>query len=468
MKTQMNTRHMLQIALFLVIGAIAPLLDTTMTNVALDTIMKSMAVSVNDVQWVTTSYVLALGIAVPIAGWATNWFDGKRIYLWALIVFLIGSLVSSFSTTLPILIIGRIIQGAGAGIIVPLITTLVVQASGGTGLGKIMAVVGLPVVLIPILGPSIGGFLIDTLSWHWIFLVNVPLVIIAWVLLSWKLPAFPAPRTGKHLDFPSLITLAGLFTSAIIGITRFSTGDHFFSAKVLTPILLAITFLIGYVVYASLRPKQALVSLKLFKSPTFDASAIILMLSGIAVNGAMFLLPLYLQNSRGLTVIWSGAYLIAQGVGLLVARGEIGKLTDAIGARWVVLVAIVIAIAGTLPFVFFTAHTSTWLVLLALFVRGIGQGGLTIPVMADSYTGVPKELVAEATTATRMLQNIGGAVGTAILATVIQHELPSTGMNAAYQTAFMWSVGFIAITAVPAWFLSHRKPVSISASEKAE
>lgn len=456
MSTQKSQQNITQIALFLVIGAIAPLLDTTMTNVALDTIMKSLHVSVNAVQWITTSYVLALGITVPVTGWATNWFDGKRLYLGALVVFLLGSLLSSWATTLPVLISGRIIQGAAAGMIVPLITTLVVQVAGSTGLGKLMAVVGMPAVLIPILGPTIGGYLIQALNWHWIFLINIPLVAISLVLLGWKMPAFPAPKRGKRLDLPSLALLASLFTFAIIGITRFSTGDHFTSQHVWLPLLVAAASLLAYVFYAYFQADKALVSLKLFKSPTFDAAVVILMLSGIAVNGAMFLLPLYLQNTRGLSVVWSGTYLIAQGVGLLLSRSQIGKLTDSIGARWVVLVAIVVAVAGTLPFVFFSASTSLWWVLLALFIRGIGQGGLTIPVMADSYTGLPKSLIAEATTATRMLQNIGGAMGTAVLATIIQHALPSVGLNAAYQTAFLWSVGFILATAIPAWFLSHR------------
>ncbi|NLR09765.1 MULTISPECIES: MDR family MFS transporter [Lactobacillaceae] len=461
MSAQKSQQNIIQIALFLVIGAIAPLLDTTMTNVALDTIMRSLNVSVNAVQWVTTSYVLALGITVPVTGWATNWFDGKHLYLGALLVFLLGSLLSGWATTLPMLIAGRIVQGAAAGMIVPLITTLVVQVTGSTGLGKLMAVVGMPAVLIPILGPTVGGYLIQVLNWHWIFFINIPLVLLALMLLGWKLPAFPAPKHGKHLDIPSLVLLADLFTFAIIGITRFSTGNQLTSLTVLTPLLVALACLIFYVLYASWQPDKALVSLTLFRSPTFDASLIILMLSGIAVNGAMFLLPLYLQNTRGLSVVWSGTYLIAQGVGLLVSRSQIGRLTDSIGARWVVLVSIGIAVAGTLPFVYFSANTSLWWVLLALFIRGIGQGGLTIPVMADSYTGLPQSRIAEATTATRMLQNIGGAMGTAVLATIIQHALPHVGMNAAYQTAFLWSIGFILLTAIPAWFLSH--PVTVKA-----
>ncbi|UIF28668.1 multidrug efflux MFS transporter [Levilactobacillus brevis] len=460
MSTQKSQQNITQIALFLVIGAIAPLLDTTMTNVALDTIMKSLHVSVNAAQWITTSYVLALGITVPVTGWATNWFDGKHLYLGALAVFLLGSLLSSWASTLPVLISGRIIQGAAAGIIVPLITTLVVQVAGSTGLGKLMAVVGMPAVLIPILGPTIGGYLIQTLNWHWIFLINIPLVVISLFLLGWKMPTFPAPKRGKRLDIPSLAFLASLFTFAIIGITHFSTGVQLSSRNVWLPLSAATASLFAYVIYAHFHADKALVSLQLFKSPTFDAATIILMLSGIAVNGAMFLLPLYLQNTRGLSVVWSGTYLIAQGVGLLVARSQIGKLTDNIGARWVVLVSIVIAVAGTLPFVYFSAHTSTWWLLLALFIRGIGQGGLTIPVMADSYTGLPQDLIAEATTATRMLQNIGGAMGTAVLATIIQHTLPHAGLNAAYQTAFLWSVGFILMTAIPACFLSHHSAKS--------
>lgn len=449
-----------KIAIILVLGAIAPMLDTTMTNVAINTIMKELHSSVNMVQWVTTSYILALGIAVPVAGWLVDHFSGKKIYLTALLVFLIGSIVSGISTDINMLIVGRIIQGAGAGVIISIITTLVVRATGPQGLGSIMAIVGLPAVLAPILGPTFGGFIIKSLNWHWIFYVNIPVVLASLGLLYFMMPEFKPLGGKKTFDWISLLLLGGMFTSLILGITKLSTTGKFTNINVFGPILLGIVLLIGYVVYAKLFPKKALVSLKLFRFPSFTASSILLLMSGLTVNGAMFILPLYLQNIRGLSVVISGVYLIAQGVGLLIARSQIGKLTDRIGARWVVLVSILIAVIGTLPFAFFNAKTATWIILLTLFVRGIAQGGMTIPIMSDAYSGVPAELVSEATTASRMLQNIGGAFGTALLATWIQTQLNGQmitpeRLNSAYQGAFGVTVIVTILAVIPAWLLSH-------------
>ena len=459
-ETSAEHSSVVKVAILLVIGAIAPMLDTTMTNVAINTIMKDLNSSVNMVQWVTTSYILALGIVVPIAGWMVDHFSGKKIYLTSLLVFLIGSIISGISTDIKMLIIGRIIQGAGAGIIISIVTTLVVRATGPEGLGSIMAIVSLPVVLAPVLGPTFGGFIIKSLNWHWIFYVNIPIALASLILLYFMMPQFKSIVTKKPFDWISLLFLGGAFTSLILGITKLSSSGKFTNTNVFIPILIGFGLLISYVIYALIFPKRALVSLKLFKFPSFTASSILLLLSGLTVNGAMFILPLYLQNIRGLSVVMSGIYLIAQGLGLLIARSQIGKLTDRIGARWVVLVAIVIAVIGTLPFAYFNAKTATWIILATLFVRGIAQGGMTIPIMSDAYSGVPSELVSEATTASRMLQNIGGAFGTALLATWIQTQLNGELMtpahlNSAYQGAFVVTVIVTVLAVIPAWFLSH-------------
>jgi len=437
------------------------MLDTTMTNVAINTIMHDLNSTVDHVQWVTTSYILALGIVVPITGWASEHFSGKALYISGLVAFVLGSIVSGLATSINLLIIGRIIQGAAAGMIVPLVTTLIVKAAGGHNLGSLMAIVSLPAVLAPILGPTIGGFIIKVLDWHWIFYINIPLGLLSLGLLIWLMPCFTPAPSKKPLDIPSVGLIGGAFTALILGITKLSTSGTLTATNVYVPLLIGVALLAGYCVYALLRPDHALVSLKLFTYQSFSASSILLVLSGLIVNGAMFLLPLFLQNIRGLSVIWSGIYLIAQGLGLLITRSQIGKLTDRIGARWVVLAAIAIALVGTLPFAYFNASTPTWLILIVLFIRGIAQGGLTIPIMSDAYTGVPANLVSEATTASRMLQNIGGAFGTALLATAIQSQLNNTTMtlthlNSAYQGAFMLTVVVTVIAAIPAWFLSHQ------------
>lgn len=451
----------ISVAIVLVLGAFAPMLDTTMTNVAINTIMNDLHSSVDMVQWVSTGYVLALGLCVLITGWAVEKISGKTLYFIGIIVFLIGSIMSGMASSIHLLIVGRLIQGAGSGVIIPLLSTLIVRLSGGKGLGRLMAIIALPAILAPILGPTIGGFIVNHLDWHWIFYINIPIAIVSFVLIWWFMPQFKALGKGKKFDLISFISLGGLFSSFIYGIVQFSSVGNLSSTRVLLPMLLGIDLLAFYIVYAENFPNRAMVSLKLFKFGNFTASGIILMMSGITVNGAMFLLPLYLQNVVGLSVINSGLYLIAQGIGLLLIQMQIGKLTDRFGARWIVIISVFLAVFSTLPFVYFDANTNIWLILTALFFRGVAQGGLTVPVMTDSYIGLPKNLISEATTATRTLQNIGGAFGTAILATIIQNQLngslPSVShLTTAYQVTFKWSIIITMFALIPAWFLSHR------------
>lgn len=449
------------VAFILVLGALAPMLDTTMTNVAINTIMNDLHSSVNMVQWVTTGYVLALGLCVLITGWAIERLSGKTLYFIGITIFLVGSIISGMANSITVLIIGRLIQGAGSGVIIPLLSTLIVRLADGKGLGSLMAIIGLPAVLAPILGPTIGGFIVKQLDWHWIFYINIPLSILSFLLIWWLMPQFEATQDGKKFDIISFLSLGGMFTALIFSIVNFSSHGNLSSMQVLLPLIIGIALLVFYVVYAQMRPARAMISLKLFSYGNFMASGIILMMSGIVVNGAMFLLPLYLQNVQGLSVIDSGLFLIAQGLGLLIVRTQIGKLTDRFGARWPVIISILLAIASTVPFIYFDAHTSYWLILIALLFRGMAQGGLTIPVMSDSYVGLPKDLISEATTATRMLQNIGGAFGTAILATIIQNQLTGslptvTHLTTAYQVTFKWSIIITTVALIPAWFLSHR------------
>ncbi len=399
---------------------------------------------------------------VPIAGWAMEWFDGKKIYIVGLLFFLIGSIVAAMSSSIYILIIGRVLQGIGSGVIIPLLSTLIVRSAGAENLGRVMSIVSIPAVLAPILGPTFGGFIVNSLDWHWIFYINIPIVIVSVLVIIFVLPSFKPNKKGKRLDIPSIIFLGGSFTNFILGISKVSELVAGTSKEAILPLLLSAILMIGYVIYASIKPNLALVSLKLFKIKNFTASTILLVMSGLTVNGVMFLLPLYLQNIRGLSVEWSGIYLISQGVGLLVSRSLVGKMTDKLGARIVVQVSAFIGLIGTVPFIVFTADTSNVLILLVLFIRGIAQGGLTIPVMTDSYINVPKDLISEATTATRMLQNIGGAIGTAILAVVIEHTMGSALPTKAllltsYHDAFIVTVISLVLVLLPAFFLTNNR-----------
>lgn len=456
-----NTGHMdMKAALIMILVMIAPMLDTTMTNIGINTILKDLNATVNTIQWVTSAYVLALGLAVPLAGWLVDQMSGKRLIVIAQIIFLIGSVMSGIANNVPTLLIGRIIQGAAAGVIIPLATTLMLRMAQGQNLGQLMAVVGLPIVFAPILGPTVGGALIKFWSWHWLFYINIPVVLVALFLVMRNLPSF-SPQEGarKPFDWIGFVLIVGLFSGLIVAVTNFSQNDIFGQLTVLGPGLLGVDCLLLYIVYAAKRPERALLPLKLFNNGHFSASTGLLFMSGLMVNGAMFALPLFLQNIRHLSVIMTGVYLIALGAGMLVTRTQVGKLTDAYGAKWVVVISLVVATATTIPFAYFSKTTPDWLILTMLFLMGLSRSGVTIPIMSDSYTGLAPALIPEATVTTRMAQNIGGSIATAILAAVIAsyegNDVATTAMmTQAYAHAFMWIAVGTAVAIVPALFLS--------------
>ncbi|OUM97304.1 MAG: hypothetical protein A9Z00_05390 [Thermobacillus sp. ZCTH02-B1] len=359
-------------------------------------------------------------------------------------------------------------QGGAAGLIIPLLTTLLVQAAGQDQMGRLMAIVGLPVILGPILGPVAGGLLVEYVSWRWIFYINVPIGIVALAFISMKLPRFPAANRRAALDWTGILLLGGLSASFIYGITRGAEGGGSGGRASIGFIALGAILTIAYIVYARVRPAAAIVPLGLFRYRSFTGSVIALFLAGFGTNGAMLLLPLYFQNVRHDSVISAALALLPQGAGMLLARPVIGTLTDRIGARRVVLAATAITVAGTVPFILFPPDVPDWLIGLALFIRGIGVGGITIPVMTDSYTGLVGPQVPQASVATRIIQNIGGAFGSAVLATVVALKLRQAVPDlpheaAAYHTGFLVATVLTAAMAVPALLLTNKAKATVRA-----
>ena len=443
-------------AMLMILGALPPILDSTIVNVALNSLKDVFKTDLSVVQWAVTGYVLAMGIAVPFSGWLIRKIDGKNIYIGAIVLFLIGSLLSGLSWNVQSLIVFRVLQGFAAGILLPLLSTLAVQLAGPDNLGKLMSMVGIPVVFAPIIGPVVGGLIIQYLPWQWMFFINLPLGIVGIICLQWKLPKFEAYDKSAKMDWPGVLLLAVTSCSLIYGLIEVTKAvDRTMGIISLAIGLLA---LLAYVFYALKRKGKAIVSLDLFRSKNFSAAFISLFLAGFATNGPMLLLPMLFQNVRHLSVIMSALWLIPQGAGMLIARPQIGKLVDRIGARFVVLPSILVTLIGTVPFIFFNASTSQWIVWAVLLLRGAGVGGITVPLMADCYVGLDKSQIPTASVATRIIQNIGGAFGSALLATVVSVVFTKhvANLTIAYHAGFITSVIFMLIGIVPALFLTNK------------
>lgn len=455
-------KSVMNIAWILVLGAIMPLLDSTMVNIAIKHLSNDFSIGLDLIQWVITGYVLSMAISVPLVGWAVQRFNGKWLMTGANIVFLAASIASGFSWNINSLIIFRIVQGFSAGFIMTLVTTLCVEIAGGDRMGRMMSTVGIPMILGPILGPVIGAVIVQFMSWRYIFFVNVPIGIIAIVLMILKLPDFTPVNMKAKFDFIGIILLGASSAALIYGITKAAKNATFNNSTTIGYVVAGAAILVIYMIYAAIRKEQAILPLHLFKMKNFSAVMAGLFLAGIATNGPMLLLPLFFQNIKGFSVLNTGLILIPQGIGMLVARPLIGRLTDKLGARNVVLVSLVLTIAGTIPFVFFGEASSLIIVSIVLFVRGMGVGGITIPMMTDAYTGMVKQEIAQASVGTRLMQNIGGAFGSAVLATVvslsIQGKAPTIPiMTNAYHDGFMLALILSLVLLIPVLFLTNKK-----------
>ncbi|MGW6534387.1 MDR family MFS transporter [Streptomyces sp. NPDC055051] len=420
----------------LAVGAFAPLLDSTIVSVAVDTLADDLGAPTTTVQWVSTAYLLAFAMVMPVSGWAGDRFGTRRVWLGALVLFLVGSLLCACAWSVGSLVVFRSVQGAGGGLMMPVLQTIVIRASGGRQVGRLVAVVSLPALLGPVLGPVFGGLLLGHLDWRWIFYVNLPVCVLA-LFLAWRgVPPDPRQRASR-LDVVGLVLVCPGLTALVYGLAQCGGQDGGGGGRVLLP-LAAGAVLVAAFVGRSLRSSAPLIDMGLFRLHSFAASAVLMFVGGSTMYGGMFLLPLYCQVVLDQGVVATGLLLAPQGVGALAARVA-GVLTDRIGPRPVVVTGLLLSAAATWPFAASVGEGSV--LAVALFLRGLGTSAVNLAVTVGAYQGLEDAQVADASTTTRILQQLGGSFGIAALAVLLQR-----GDHSA--TAFAQAFGLTAALAL--------------------
>jgi EmrB/QacA subfamily drug resistance transporter len=332
-----------------------------------------------------------------------------------------GSLLAGLSPSIGALIAFRAVQGLGGGMIMPLGQLILAEAAGPKRMGRVMSIVGVPMLLAPIFGPLIGGSLIDAASWRWIFFVNLPVGLLAVALAARLLPADGA-RAAQRLDIPGAVLLSGGLALFLYGLAE--TGQH---ARWATPAALgpmtAGAVLVALFVRHAGRVPHPLIDLRLFRYRGFAAGTAVNFVLGTALFGVALLLPLYFEILRGRDPLETGLLLAPQGLGAAVAISLAGYLTDKVGARRVVPAGVLLALAGTGWYTQIGAHTPYGALLAALFLVGAGLGATITPAMAAAYQGLPHTAMGQATSAINVVQRVAGALGSALLAVVLQQAM---------------------------------------------
>src|SRR6202045_4344153 len=438
-----------------VAGAFMTQLSTTMVNVSLSSLGAELHASLSAIQWVTSGYLLALALMLPLTGWLVERVGAKALYLWCFSAFTLSSALCGIAWSANALIAFRILQGMSGGLMAPM-TQMMIARAAGKHMTRIMGYAAVPIMLGPILGPVIAGAILQHASWRWLFLVNLPIGILAIVLAVLFLPNDREETRSRELDLPGFALLSP-------GLVLFLYGsDHLGERIGLTALLVSIVLLALFFRMAIRKGDRALIDLQLFKSRTFSASATTQFMSnGISFAGQM-LIPIYLIRACGQSPSATGWLLAPLGVGMICSYPWMGALTQRFGIRKVSAGGALLAFAGTLPLVWLASHGLVFAVLAcALFVRGIGLSAVGIPSISAAYASVTKQDLPMATTSLNIVQRLGGPTLTTLCATFLGWRLGMAQSSASLSSAF--TAAFILLCGLHAFLFAAalRLPLSL-------
>jgi EmrB/QacA subfamily drug resistance transporter len=439
-----------------VLGSFLSQLDATVVNVSLSSLAVDLHSSLTAIQWVTSGYLLALALMLPLNSWLVERIGAKSLYLWCFSTFTLASALCGVAWSANCLIAFRVLQGMSGGLMAPMAQMMMARAAGKQHMARIMGYAAVPVMLGPILGPVIAGAILQHASWRWLFLVNLPVGALAIVLAALFLPKDREEIRSRELDLTGLALLSP-------GLVPFLYGsDHLGERIGLVALLISLVLLAFFFRMAKSKEDRALIDLRLFRSKTFSASATTQFMSnGISFAGQM-LIPIYLIRACGQSPSATGWLLAPLGVGMICSYPWIGALTQHFGIRKVSAGGAFLALAATLPFIWLASHGLVLTVLAcALFARGVGLSAVGIPSLSAAYASVRKRDLPMATTSLNIVQRLGGPTFTTLCATFLGWRLELAHSLVSLSSAFAAAFFLLCVLHAFLFAASLRLPLSI-------
>jgi EmrB/QacA subfamily drug resistance transporter len=457
-------------------GMFMVILDSTVVNVAMDSLTKDMHSTITTMSWTITGYTLAVAAVIPLAGWLMDHFGAKRVFIITIVLFTLGSLLCSFATTPNQLILYRVIQGLGGGMVAPIGFAMVFRIAPPNKMGALMGMLGIPMLLGPALGPLVAGYFVEYQTWHWIFLVNVPVGIIA-VLLAFKfLPKFDTKAVPK-LDIFGMILAPIAFSMLAYGVSESSKGWD--SSSTLTGLIVGGVAMILFII-VELRHPHPIMELKVFKSKGFTLGAITIWLMMIAMFGMFLIMPLYLQTIKHYTPLETGLVIFPQAIASGIMMPISGRLYDKFGARPLGIVGLAI-VAGTLITLSnISVDSSKVFFILCQISMGIGMGTSMMGLNTHVLQSAPRELVNRVTPLTSAAQQVMVSFATAGMVSFLtsrgKHYMGAiknpadiqarlSAMVDSFGDTFLLAAGIAALGWLIAWTLKRPKVSSATDDE---
>ncbi len=409
---EFSVRKILPTVFALIFGMLVVMMDSSVMNVAIPTLESVFQSGLKIMQWSITGYTLALSAVIPLAGWFSDRFGAKRVFLISIGLFMVGSVLCSIATSPAQLITFRALQGLAGGMVAPIGIAFSFRVAPPDKRGSVMGLLGLPMLISPVLGPLLSGWLLEYASWHWIFLINVPIGIVALALGLRFLPR-SVDTKNPQLDIPGAIMAPFSFAAIVYGVH--DGGSQGWSVpSTIIPLTIGVVSL-GVFIMVELRRQMPLLELRAFQSVEFSKGVVIVFVNWTAIFGTLFLIPLYLQQVRGFSTFHSGLMVIPQAVLSFIGLQIGGKLFDKYGARPIVFAGLLILSAALYWLSQIQVNTSIASLVTNLCILGLGQGLTTMQISTHVLKSAPAQLISRVTPITTSGQQIFGSLAVAMM-----------------------------------------------------
>lgn len=405
-----------QALIVVIVGSFMTMLDQTVVNIALPKIITVFQATINTTQLVLTGYMLALAIIMPATGYLSETFGTKRLYLFSMFCFTLGSLLCGLAWNVPSLVAFRVLQGLGGGMMSPLGTTIIFKVTPPEQRGSIMGVFGLPLLLAPVLGPTVGGYIVEYIDWRVIFTINIPIGILG-LFLGYTILRETERIPNLRFDLWGFLLSGGGFALLLYGLT-YGPTDGWGSLHIVLEIAGGALLLVLWLI-VELTDDQPLLDLTIFKNPTYSLATAVTFVITVGTFSSIFLLPLFLQNVRGLGALQTGLLIFPQSIGAALLMPVSGKLFDKIGPRPLMVSGLLVLAFGTWRLATLDLNTSSVYLTSTLVLRGMGMGLCMMPTMTVAMNTLVGRQIARGSSITNVMRQVFGAFGTAIFATLL-------------------------------------------------
>jgi EmrB/QacA subfamily drug resistance transporter len=405
-----------QALIVIVLGSFMVVLDTTIVNVALPRVIQVFGTNVNEGQLVLTGYMLALAVIMPATGYAADTFGAKRVYLIVIGLFTVGSALCGLAPNIEGLILFRVIQGLGGGMVMPLGMSILFQVAPPAQRGAIMGIFGLPLLVAPVIGPTLGGYLVEYVDWRPIFTLNIPVGILAFIAGTVILRETPTHHSTRF-DWAGFILSSIGFSAAMLALEK-APEDGWGSLNVIVMLLIAAAAIPCWIV-VELSQEQPLLDLSVLRDRTYLVATLVTFVTTIAMYSSLFLLPLFLQNVRGLGAMETGMLLLPQALAAAVMMPIAGRLLDRFGPRPLVIPGLLALAYATWLLVKLDPSTPDSSIRIVLLLRGFAMGIMMMPVMTVAMDTIPPHQISRASALSNVLRQLFGAFSTAVFASIL-------------------------------------------------